>query len=138
MKLLGPWFFWVVPPTVFARAACHQKTIRRAVGALRCPPFTVCRAAQTKSLASPQRHATKIPWPSFLPAWPPNNKQQTPNYLLPSGLHWGAWEKRGNWVLCNKIWPSERKGETQGPFCVRFAWGPQFLASVLRPVWEAH
>lgn len=24
---LGPWFFWVVPPTVFARAACHQKTI---------------------------------------------------------------------------------------------------------------
>ncbi|ROL41361.1 Chondroitin sulfate proteoglycan 5 [Anabarilius grahami] len=32
---------------------------RRAVRALRCPPFTVCSAAQTKSLASPQSHATK-------------------------------------------------------------------------------
>lgn len=91
-----------------------------------------------KELGISPKSCNQDPWPSFLRTWPPNNKRQTPNTSSPLGYIGVPERKGGNSVLCNKIWPSERKVETQGPFCVRFAWGPWFLASVVHPVWETH
>lgn len=126
MKLLGPWFLSCTSHSSCSGSLPSENHLRyrRAVRALRCPPFTLCSAAQTKSLASPQSHATKTcghhsskPGHQITSAKP----QITSSPLGCIGV---PERKRGNWVLCNKIWPSERKGETQGPFCVRFAWGP--------------
>lgn len=61
MKLLGPWLLRCTSHSSCSGSLPSETHLRyrRTVGALRCPPFTVCSAAQTKSLASLQSHATK-------------------------------------------------------------------------------
>jgi len=140
MKLLGPWLLRCTSLSSCSGSLPSETHLRyrRTVRALRCPPFTVCRAAQTKSLAYLQSHATKTRGHHSSKPGHQTTSAKPQITSSPLGCIGVPERKGGNWVLCNKIWPSEKKGETQGPFCVRFAWGPRFLASVVRPVWETH